>query len=287
MGDVNRSSTHNKQNLRQIVEFFTLAKPSMHSEFILRQPERFAVIETISPRPGNLRLVFGHGWGQSSAAFLPLAETLKPFAPSYLIDFPGFGKSPVPPQDWGTAEYADAVAEWMSTLPAERHIWVSHSFGGRVGLQIAARHPELLQGMILIAAAGLPRTRTLLERARIGLRRTVFKAAKRLLKEGPQLERLRSRMGSADYRAAGPLRPILSRVVSENLSQVASEVRCPALLLYGSEDTETPPEIGERFHRLIPGSEFSVLQGLGHLDILTTGQHQVALRIRKFIEALG
>ena len=92
-------------------------------------------------------------------------------------------------------------------------------------------------------------------------------------------------MGSADYRSAGPLRPILSRVVSENLSEVASAVRCPTLLLYGSDDTETPPEIGERFNRLIPGSEFSVLQGLGHLDILTRGQHQIALRIRKFIEA--
>jgi pimeloyl-ACP methyl ester carboxylesterase len=92
-------------------------------------------------------------------------------------------------------------------------------------------------------------------------------------------------MGSADYRAAGPLRPILSRVVSENLSEVASGVRCPTLLLYGSEDTETPSEIGERLHKLIRGSELSILQGLGHLDILTRGQHQVALRIRKFIEA--
>jgi len=259
----------------------------MHSEFTLRQPERFAVIETISPRPGNLRLLFGHGWGQTSAAFLPLAERLKPFAPSYLIDFPGFGKSPVPPQDWGTAEYADAMAAWTRTLAPDRYIWVGHSFGGRIGLQIAARHPELLQGMILIASAGLPRARTPVERARIGLRRIFFKTAKRLLKEGPQLERLRRRMGSADYRAAGPLRPILSRVVSENLSEVASAVRCPTLLLYGSEDTETPPEMGERFHRLIPGSEFNVLEGLGHLDILTTGQHQVALRIRNFIEALG
>jgi pimeloyl-ACP methyl ester carboxylesterase len=257
----------------------------MHSEFTIRQPERFVVIETPSSRPGNLRLIFGHGWGQNSAAFLPMAETLKPFAPSYLIDFPGFGKSPLPPQNWGTAEYADAVASWLETLALERCIWIGHSFGGRIGLQLAARHPALLNGMILIASAGLPRTRTPLERARIGLRRTFFKTAKRLLREGPQLERLRSRMGSADYRAAGPLRPVLSRVVSEDLSQVASAVRCPTLLIYGSEDTETPPEIGERLGRLIPRSEFSVLPGFGHLDILTRGQHQLALRIRKFIEA--
>jgi pimeloyl-ACP methyl ester carboxylesterase len=259
----------------------------MHSESILRQPERFVVIETVSPRPRSLRLLFGHGWGQSSEAFLPIAETLKPFAPSYLIDFPGFGKSPIPPKNWGTAEYADAVAEWMRALTPDRYIWIGHSFGGRVGLQLAARHPTLLTGMVLIASAGLPRTRTPVERARVALRRTFFKTAKRVLKEGPQLDRIRSRMGSADYRAAGALRPILSRVVSEDLSQVAAAVRCPTLLLYGSEDTDTPPEIGERLHRLIAGSEFSLLEGLGHLDILTRGQHQVALRIRKFIEAHG
>lgn len=229
--------------------------------------------------------MFGHGWGQSSDAFLPLAETLKPFAPSYLIDFPGFGKSPVPPQDWGTAEYADAVADWMRTLSSGAYIWIGHSFGGRVGLQLAARHPALLKGMVLIASAGLPRERTPLEKARIGIRRTFFKTARRVLKEGPQLERLRSRMGSADYRVAGALRPILNRVVGEDLSQVASAVRCATLLLYGSEDTETPPEIGHRLNGLIAGSEMSILEGLGHLDILTRGQHQVALRIRRFIEA--
>jgi pimeloyl-ACP methyl ester carboxylesterase len=257
----------------------------MHSESTLRQPERFAVIETVSSRPGLLRLVFGHGWGQSSAAFLPLAETLKPFAPSFLVDFPGFGKSPAPPETWGTAEYADEVASWMGTLSPGSYIWVGHSFGCRVGLQLAARHPSLLKGMVLIAAAGLQRSRTPVEKLRINFRRMIFKTAKRVLKEGPQLERLRNRMGSADYRSAGALRPILSRVVSEDLTQVASAVCCPTLLLYGSEDTETPAEIGQRLHRLIPHSEFSVVEGLGHLDILTRGQHQVALRIRKFLEA--
>ena len=73
-------------------------------------------------------------------------------------------------------------------------------------MQAGLRHPELLEGMVLIASAGLPRTRTPLERARIAVRHS-FKTAKRILKEGPQLDRLRSRMGSADYRAAGPLRP--------------------------------------------------------------------------------
>src|SRR5882724_9364418 len=94
-------------------------------------------------------LVWGHGWSQSGLALQPMAESLARFAFSSLIDFPGFGSSPMPPEVWGTAEYADAVANWLGSLPPRRRIWVGYSFGCRVGIQIAARHPGLLSGMIL------------------------------------------------------------------------------------------------------------------------------------------
>lgn len=258
----------------------------MNSETIAVNLSRFVVFEVPGTGKSHQHLIWGHGWGQSSAAFLPLAETLKTFASSTLIDFPGFGKSPLPPESWGTADYADAVAQYLGGLPSGRLIWIGHSFGGRVGLQLAARHPKLLSGMVLIAAAGLPRQRTLPQQIRVSLRRTFFKTAKRFLREGPQLEQLRQRMGSADYRSAGALRPVFSRVVSENLTNVARNVQCPTLLIYGKEDTETPPEIGERLKMLIPGAELAILDSFGHLNILSEGRHQVALRIRKFLQSL-
>lgn len=247
----------------------------------------FAVVSVPGPDTATSLLIWGHGWGQNAGAFLPVAESLKRFAPSSLIDFPGFGQSPVPPEVWGTAEYADQVAAWMRSLPPRRFVWIGHSFGGRVGLQLAARHPDLVAGMVLIAAAGLQRKRTRLQRARIAVRRTFFKTAKRLLREGPQLERLRQRIGSADYRSAGAMRPIFTKVVNEDLTEVARAVRCRTLLLYGSHDTETPPEFGERLRHLISNSELVRLEGFGHLNILTDGRHQVASQIRKFLESLS
>jgi pimeloyl-ACP methyl ester carboxylesterase len=207
-------------------------------------------------------------------------------ASSSLIDFPGFGKSPMPPETWGTAEYADGVAEWMAMLPPGPRVWIGHSFGCRVGIQLAARHPQSVSGMVLIAAAGLQRQRSLPERLRFGIRRTAFKTAKRFVREGPGLDRLRQRFGSSDYRSAGALRPILTRVVGEDLTEAAKAVRCPSVLLYGRLDTETPPEIGERLKALIPHSELTVLNGFNHLSILSEGRHQVALRIRKFLELI-
>ncbi len=258
----------------------------MHLEYSVECGTKLAITRIGEAQEKKLHLVWGHGWGQSAAALAPLAETLKPFASSSLIDFPGFGKSPNPPDTWGTAEYADVVAEWIGTLPAARLVWIGHSFGGRVGLQLAARHPQLVSGMVLIASAGLPRRRSFPEKLRFHLRKTAFKTARRFVREGPHLDRLRQRFGSSDYRSAGALRPVLTRVVSEDLTQVAKAVRCPTLLMYGTADTETPPEIGQRLKALIPHSELTVLNGFGHLGILHEGRHQVILRIRKFLELL-
>src|SRR5438270_4634303 len=163
-----------------------------------------AVRQVPAARPDAPHLLCGHGWGQSALALLPLAESLRAFAGSTLIDFPGFGKSAMPPSAWGTADYADFMADWISSFGFKTPlIWLGHSFGCRVGLQLAARHPQLISGMVLIAAAGLKRKRSMLERLRMRSRVLAFKAAKRLYPEGPRLERLRNRYGSADYRNAG------------------------------------------------------------------------------------
>ena len=111
-----------------------------------------------------------------------------------------------------------------------------------------------------------------------------FKVAKQFVRKGPELDGLRQRFGSADYRNAGAMRPIFLRVVREDLTEQATRASCPTLLIYGTRDTETPPEMGERFHKLIAGSELALLEGFTHLSILTEGRHQVAIRIRRFLE---
>lgn len=258
----------------------------MQVEYTVVSGSRFAITEVGVPGAERRHLVWGHGWGQAATAMKPLAETVKPFGYSSLIDFPGFGESPKPPDTWGTAEYADCIAGWIRTLPQPRVVWIGHSFGGRVGLQLAARHPELVAGMVLIAAAGLQRQRSFVEKLRFAIRRTAFKTAKKFTSEGPQLDALRKRFGSSDYQSAGAMRPVFVRVVGEDLTDVARRVQCPTLLVYGTNDTDTPPEMGHRLQQLIPGSELTLLEGFNHLSVLSDGRHQVALKIRKFLEKI-
>ena len=236
-----------------------------------------------SPVPGPL-LVWAHGWGHTHRNLLPLAQATGRLGNSVLIDFPGFGASPLPPDAWGTADYADAVAEWLAGMPARRLVWVGHSFGARVGLRLAAQHPQLIDGLFLIAAAGLPKQRSLPERARVTARRWAFRLARYATPDGPARDRLRARFGSADYRNAGPLRPILVKTVTEDLSEVARAVRCPVVLVYGDQDRETPPDLGSRFNALIPQSRLVVLRGFDHWNVLTDGRHQITQRLSEFVE---
>jgi len=256
----------------------------MESEVVSGKGARFSIYSLGSDRPDALHLLWGHGWGQSAMALQPMAESLASFAYSTLIDFPGFGASPPPPGAWGTADYADAVAEWLQTQPLRRRVWIGHSFGGRVGIRLAARHPQLVGAMVLIASAGLRPKRPLRVATQTFLKVKFFKLAKALLGEGPAVEKLRRWLGSIDYYKAGPLRPVLVKAINENLSEDAARVKCPVLLLYGEQDTITPVEVGQRLHSLIPHSELLILQRIDHHSIVGDGRHVAAHQILSFLQ---
>jgi pimeloyl-ACP methyl ester carboxylesterase len=229
-----------------------------------------------------LHFIWAHGWGHDHRAFLPLASAFERQGSQSLIEFPGFGQAPPPPTAWTTADYADATAAWLAGLPRMLRIWIGHSFGCRVGLQLAARHPDAVDAMFLIAAAGLQRARSPVEQVSLKARIAAYKSLKLLDRLGVDTAAMRSRFGSADYRSAGPMRGVLVNAVREDLSDVARQVRCPVELVYGENDTETPPEMGERFARFIPGATLTILPRFDHITILTTGLHQVQNQLATF-----
>ena len=248
---------------------------------------RFAAFQLArSAPPGAPELVWAHGWAHSHLSLLPLAEAVRGSADSLLVDLPGFGASPLPPGPWGTENYADAIAEWLRALPARRRVWVGHSFGCRIGLRLAASHPDAVDALFLIAAAGLQPHHSFATRLQRTPRRWAFRALRAITPEGPARDRLRERHGSADYRAAGAMRPVLVKAVNEDQTEIARRIHMPVVLVHGEADTESPPEIAERLHALIPGSRLHLLRGFDHLTILGDGRHQVVHLLGALLESL-
>jgi pimeloyl-ACP methyl ester carboxylesterase len=210
-----------------------------------------------------------HGWGASIEAVYPIVTGLAPVATVHALDLPGFGASDPPPQPWGVEDYQAFVAAFMEELAIEAPTIVGHSNGGRIAIRMASTEPGRASRLVLVDAAGVRPKRTLRYYRRVGMAK-VGKYAARLL--GAPGERLRARLvgraASADYLAAGEMRPTLVKLVNADLRPFMPSIGVPTLLVWGSEDSDTPVEAAREMERLIPDAGLVVLEGAGHYSYL-------------------
>lgn len=233
---------------------------------------------------GNICFIWAHGWGQSHAALLPISKALTNLGDHYLIDFPGFGTSNLPKESWDAEDYAAYMKKFVKSLKAERVVWICHSFGARIGLRLAAENKKMFSGVVVIGGHGVPPKRSLFKKLRLFLTVRFFKFMKILARSEQQLELLRSKFGSADYRNAGPIRDIFMNIIRDDLTEQLPDVTCPVRFYYGSKDLETPPEMGQRMADLVQNGAFEKLDGFDHYTILSDAKHQISARIKQFIK---
>lgn len=243
--------------------------------------------EPLTDATGPIRLVWLHGWGQSRENLRPLATALINVGESWLIDLPGHGEAPPPPSAYSPASYAVLLNAWLATLPPCRTFLIGHSLGFRVAVHLALHNPGTIAGIVSIGGAGVPRSLSLKQfiRRRVirGLMGTA-KAIKPYIGEGA-LKALRVRFGSRDYLSAGEaMRPTFIAVVNDDVTGIAPHVHQPALLIYGEEDTETPPDVARKFNNLFKRSELHLLPHQTHYSLLASGRHITEKLIRTYLQ---
>jgi pimeloyl-ACP methyl ester carboxylesterase len=232
--------------------------------------------------------LFLHGWGGNRESLRGIATLFQHTHCVHLLDLPGFGEAPPPPDTWGTIDYADLVQQYILEHVPGTVVLVGHSFGGRVSVRLASRRLAQIRELVLLGVPGLPQPA--LSRAR--LRRWRIRALRRALIAiqpivGDRGVRWHSaRFGSKDYQAAGVLRPLLVRTVNEDLTESAGTIACPTLLLWGTDDTETPPWLAERYAGLLGQRATLIL--LPHKDhhlYTGTGAHLCGEKMRTWLRA--
>ena len=235
-------------------------------------------------------ILFLHGWGGSRESLRGIATLFQHTHHVHLFDLPGFGAAPVPPEGWGTIEYADLVQQYILDQLNAPVVLVGHSFGGRVSIRLASRRQPLIRSLVLIGVPGLPQpglSRTRVRRAGIRALRSLLRAAQPLIGPGG-LQWHTNRFGSKDYQAAGAMRPVLVKTVSEDLTESARSIACPTLLVWGTDDTETPPWLAKRYAELLNGKGTLVM--LPHKDhhlYTGTGAHLIGEKMRHWFERPG
>ncbi len=232
-------------------------------------------------------VVLLHGWGASSQNLAGVVACLAPLFQVTAVDLPGFGWSQGPPGAWGVADYADHVRQLLDEVRIPKAALLGHSFGGRVAIRLAARHPERVGRLVLVASAGVRPRRGLRYYARVA----TFKALRRLVTlpglDGPGgrlLARWQAKVGSRDYLAAGRLRPTFVKVVNEDLTPALASIQAPTLLLWGDQDQEVRRPAVDVMAARIPGARLTVFAGAGHFPFQDAPE-AFCRAVRAFLQA--
>jgi pimeloyl-ACP methyl ester carboxylesterase len=56
--------------------------------------------------------------------------------------------------------------------------------------------------------------------------------------------------------------------IRNNLGEELGQIKQPTLLIWGNQDTVTPPFVAEEFHKLIPNSELKFIDKCGHAPMM-------------------
>lgn len=107
---------------------------------------------------GEKCLVLLHGYLESMLVWEDFIPLLYKKVRVVTLDLPGHGISVVEGTCHTMDYLADVVAEALSALGVEHFTVVGHSMGGYVALALAERHPERLEGLVLLSSTPNPDT---------------------------------------------------------------------------------------------------------------------------------
>lgn len=230
-------------------------------------------INYVEKGEGDLIVVL-HGWGSNIGLHANMIELFSKKYKVVAMDMPGFGQSQEPPSAWCVDDYVQFVVDFLADYNDKKIIFLGHSFGGRVIIKLNSRTdlPFEIDKVILVDSAGImpPKTNKKSLRTRWYKLGKWFLSLKIVQKIAPDaLENFRKKMGSADYAAASPLmRQVLVKTVNEDLEPLLPNIKSPALLVWGVNDTATPLSDGEKMEKAIPDAGLVKLENAGHYSFL-------------------
>jgi pimeloyl-ACP methyl ester carboxylesterase len=148
---------------------------------------------------------------------------------------------------------------------------LGNSLGGHVALVHVLKHPERIKSLILTGSSGLfengmgdtyPK-RGDYEYIRKKTEVTFYDpamATKELVDEVYDIVNQRIKVIKVIALAKSAIR--------NNLGDELKEIKTPTLLIWGNNDTITPPFVGKEFNKLIPNSELHLIDKCGHAPMM-------------------
>ncbi|MBI3789360.1 MAG: YigZ family protein, partial [Gemmatimonadetes bacterium] len=237
------------------------------------------------PRDDTLPVLLLHGSASSLHTWDGWAVSLARARRVIRIDLPAYGLTgPFPDGRYEVAHYLRFLQATLDSLRVPRAIVVGNSFGGELAWSLAVTAPARVAGLVLVDAAGLPRTSIsvpigfrlaripgfgpILERV---LPRAIVASSVRNTYGDPArvadtiVDRYYAMVRRAGNRAAIPLR--FAATTDSSLISRLRTLTVPTLIVWGLRDRLIPPDHGEQFHAAITGSTLVTFDDLGHVPM--------------------
>jgi pimeloyl-ACP methyl ester carboxylesterase len=212
-----------------------------------------------------------HGSGMNARSWVRQLDALAGTVRLAALDLPGHGESDPAPRV-SVEDYAGAVGDFLAALASGPALVVGHSLGGAIAIALAARRPELVRGLVLIATCvKLPLVDSLGERLvaylPAPLRRLVFFSMVQKVLFGPESPADAVAVTMQELRACRPetIQGDVRVARAMDLTESASRLDVPTLVLTGSRDRLTTPALAARLSTLIRGSRLRIMEGAGHM----------------------
>jgi len=197
-----------------------------------------------------------------------------------LHDFRGQLRSWKPDRPWTLEDHARDFEALLDHLDIETCHVVGTSYGGEVGMVFAARCPERVRSLSVIASVseiGAKTRRTALEWRRAALEDPTslyrvmlpttfspeFVAANPLM-----IELGEARVQSCDRAFFKAFAGLVDAFCELDITPLLEKIRCPALIVAGERDLLKPPRYSRIIADGIAGSELRIAPGSGHAVVL-------------------
>ena len=199
-------------------------------------------------------IVLVHGWGVSSRYMVPALERFGRTRRAYALDLPGHGRSPHPRRALDVPALADLLLAWMDAMRLERASLLGNSMGCQVVGDLASRHPDRVDRLVLVGP-------TLDDRPAISARHLL-----RLLADIPFERPSLVPVVVWDYLRMGPrlLTQELRHMFADGELEKLSRVDAPTLVVRGEHDTVAPRAWAERVTRAMPRATLHEVPRWGH-----------------------
>ncbi|MCP2636203.1 alpha/beta hydrolase [Microbacterium sp. HD4P20] len=201
---------------------------------------------------GDPVFVLLHGIGMGRSVFAALADHLDD-GEVLALDLPGYGEAPEPPRVLTMERNADLVAQFLRARVGRPAVLVGHSMGAQIVVEIAARHPEVVDRIVLIGPTVDPSARTAPQQ--------LWRLLRDIAVESPRVIAI----GAREYVRAGPhLRAKFRAMLVHRPERTFPRVTAPALVLRGENDIVAPPEWCRSVVAALPDGRLVEVPGHGH-----------------------